>query len=320
MERARENFGRPDRVAASIRDRLKNAAKARGGEPNASHLFVQRRFAFERLLARIARSGIGDRCMLKGGVLMLALDPAIPRATQDLDLTVRTGGPQGLQAIRAALEEACATVPEHDDGLEFVIDGKIALIREASHTSTVRAKVSATLRCGDVPRKDVIIRFQLDVTPAELDHLPVSREVPPILPDFPPTQFPSYPWEVVLAEKLHAIVVGTIANNRLRDWADVIKLADSGIIDEDAAADAIRRVFERRGASHRLDDTEPVGLSDAFASQRQGDWVTTMNTTGYGATMPRELADAVASVRAFCLPLMAAASAMDHKNAVVPMP
>lgn len=248
---------------------------------------------------------------------MLALDASIARATRDLDLSVLSDGPQGLKAIRDALVEACAARPEHDDGLEFAIDGKVTVIREVSNNPTVRANVSAVLRCGDVPRKDVVIRFLLDVTPSELDHVPVARGVPSILPDYPPTLFPSYPWEAVLAEKLHAMVSGTIANHRLRDWGDIVKLRDSGIIDADVAADTIRRVFDSRNSTHLLSDPDPVGLSFKFATQRQKDWVSTLETTGYGASMPQDFAEAVSAVREFCLPLLARAAEAETKSQIL---
>jgi hypothetical protein len=120
---------------------------------------------------------------------------------------------------------------------------------------------------------------------------------------FEPLLVPTYSWELVMAEKLHAILVGTAANPRLRDYGDVILLARSGAIDPALAAAELAAVFASRG------DVPPeprasVGLSDGFAAKRQKDWAGTLSRTGWAGTMPSSLADAIAEVRMIASPLL----------------
>jgi hypothetical protein len=282
-------------VARSVNDRLKAAAKARGGDMNQSLLFVQRRFAYERFLARIGATSVGDRWLLKGGVLMLALRSRANRTTQDIDFTVRVGA-DGLDDVVSVLREIAAAVPPQEDGLSFelVEAGEHAprTINETMATPTARVHLKAVLH-NDRP---VTVNFKVDATRAELPRMPVMRALEPTLKGFEPVMAPSYSWEAVVAEKLHACATGTIRNPRLRDYMDLAMLARSGQVDLDEAAAELRRVFATRGAAEEL---HVLGLSDRFARQRQADYAGTRRTTGYGEAVPREFVETMAEVRAF---------------------
>ena len=68
-------------LAASVRARLLNLAKARGEEFHR----VTVRFALERLLYRLGISPYRERFVLKGAMLLLAMGQTL-RPTKDLDL------------------------------------------------------------------------------------------------------------------------------------------------------------------------------------------------------------------------------------------
>jgi hypothetical protein len=288
-------------VAKSVNDRLKAAAKARGGDMNQSFLFIQRRFAYERFLARIGGTSVGDGWLLKGGVLMLALRSEANRTTQDIDFTIRVGD-GGLEEVVAALREIAAASPEQEDGLtyELVESGDQAprTINETMSCPTARVHLRAVLNS----ERPVTVCFKVDATRAELPRKPILRALEPTLRGFDPVMAPSYSWEAVAAEKLHACVTGTIRNPRLRDYMDLVMLARSGQVDLDGAAEELRRVFAARGAPEEI---EVLGLSDRFAKDRQADYAGTRRTTGYGDAVPECFVRTMAEVRTFAAELLA---------------
>ena len=72
-------------LAASVRQRLANEAK-RVGRPF-QEVFTH--FALERFLYRLSRSRFADRFVLKGGLLLRALEGPEGRATRDADFLGR---------------------------------------------------------------------------------------------------------------------------------------------------------------------------------------------------------------------------------------
>ena len=86
-------------IAASVRARLLNVAKAQGVDFNQ----VLVRFALERMLYRLTQSPHADRFLLKGALLFTLWYDMPHRATRDADLLVR--------AIRATFERRAMTIP-----------------------------------------------------------------------------------------------------------------------------------------------------------------------------------------------------------------
>jgi hypothetical protein len=285
--------GDRETAARSVADKLKSVTKGMPGDPNRNAMALQRRYAYERLLARMRNTSYADRWVLKGGVLMLAMDAPIHRVTLDADFSARGKSPWSLTA---ALREIVSATPEREDGMTYVLvtEGKDAprIIREEADRPTARATLVATLHCT----RPVEIRFVVDVTNAEMDREPTMREWPPTVRGFEPLVVPTYSWELVAAEKLHAILTGTEANPRLRDYGDVIALARSGQMDSVLAAEELAAVFTSRGDALPMIE-EAVGLSVAFAARRQKDWEGTLSRTGWADAMPASLAEAISELR-----------------------
>ena len=72
----------PRHLAASVRARLTNHAKAHGETVQ----FVLLCYAIERLLYRLSQSAYADRFILKGAMLFTVWSDVLYRATGDLDL------------------------------------------------------------------------------------------------------------------------------------------------------------------------------------------------------------------------------------------
>jgi len=291
-------------VAVSVNDRLRAVARKMPGDHNLNNQMVTSRYVYERMMARMERTSAAGSWVLKGGVLMLVLpQQGAHRITVDIDWSLRSG--TGL-SVTGCLDEICAAEPDPEDGMSYALitEGKDAprVIREDSAQPTVRAKLAAVLHC---PRPNER-QFVVDVTEAQLPFEPVMREWRPTIRGFEPLLVPSYPWELVFAEKLHAILTGSMANPRLRDYMDVIALSRSGAADPGETAEWIVRVFDVRGDSGRQYEEAPVGLSQAFADARQKDWSGTLARTGLAGEMHASLADAIAEVTAIAEPLLAA--------------
>ncbi len=98
-------------VAASIRARLLNVAKAQGVDFNQ----VLVRFALERILYRLTQSPHADRFLLKGALLFTLWYDMPHRATRDADLL--GFGPSDLESVAQVFRDIAA-VPV-DDGIVF---------------------------------------------------------------------------------------------------------------------------------------------------------------------------------------------------------
>lgn len=93
-------------VAASIRQRLYNNAKATG-RPFQE---VLQYFAMERFLYRLAQSPHADKFVLKGALMLTAWRAPLSRPTKDIDLLARIGNDVG--AILAIVRDSrlfCST-------------------------------------------------------------------------------------------------------------------------------------------------------------------------------------------------------------------
>ena len=297
-------------VAKSVSDKLRHTARLQaasfGWDLNFSAINIQRRYAYERFLARISETPWRDAWMLKGGVLMLAMQER--RATQDMDFSIRLGNPDDIGSVVAAIRDICEAKPLQEDGLEFGFDhgartAPRALGIETRDNPTVRVHLQAVLK---LPRP-ITVKFMVDATRAEMPHDHVVRTFQPTLRGFDPIVTPCYPWEMVVAEKLHAVMSGTIRNPRIRDYMDILAILRSGHLDLDAAAHNVELVFDARKTDIDLD---AVGLTQRFARQRQADWVSILRTTGYADTMPKEFTDAMADVDAFARDVIARISVL----------
>jgi len=165
----------PD-LAASIRARLLNQAKARGEEFE----LTLTRFAAERLLFRLGASAARDRCILKGASLLAVWLPDPYRATRDID--VLASGPADDAAIRVLVEEICGT-PSPEDALRFDLsDLVVETIRPDEKYSGKRARFRAFLGNArvavqlDIGFGDVLSAEPEEIEyPAMLDTLPAPK-------------------------------------------------------------------------------------------------------------------------------------------------
>jgi len=272
-------------VAASVRARLLNIAKAQGVDFNQ----VLVRFALERILYRLTQSQHADRFLLKGALLFTLWYDMPHRATRDADLL--GFGASDLTSVAETFRDIAAVAV--DDGIAFdPASVTVEEIRKEAGYGGVRVIIAGELakaRC----KTQIDVGFGDAVTPA-----PVDSVYPVLLEDLPAPRLRAYPTYTVIAEKLHAIALLGMTNSRLKDYFDLSVLLERETLDTDLLAQAIKATFERRGMS--VPDVVPVGLTDEFAhdSSRQSLWLAFLKTNELPPETLHVIVDRVRSVLA----------------------
>lgn len=237
--------------AASIRARLRDAARERGEEFN----LTLNRYAVERYLYRLSVSRWAEQFVLKGALLFDLWFDEPHRPTRDADFL--GFGPDDAATAKAIVTDICAI--DVDDGIEFdPAAAKIEEIREDAHYGGLRVRISGRLD-GALCTAQIDIGFGDAVTPG-----PLVVDYPTILDDVPAPRLRVYPRESVMSEKLESIVSLGMGNSRMKDYYDLRALIRDERVDERYLVDAIRATFDRRRT--RIPGTIPVGLSDEFAN------------------------------------------------------
>jgi hypothetical protein len=186
-------------LPASVAARLLNQSKRTGGD----YQTLLAAYGFERFLYRLGQSGLRDRFILKGAMLLRVWSDRPYRATRDLGLLRR--GDVSFEAIREDIR-AISAMPVEADGFAFEADAvRIEAIRAEDEHAGMRAILLA--RCGAAR-----LKLQIDIGVGdEVGPAPQRCSYPVLLLDFPAPDVLAYPREAVVAEKLEAMVVSAIA-------------------------------------------------------------------------------------------------------------
>ena len=169
-------------------------------------------YALECFLDRLAHSVFADHFVLKGGVLLAALDARRP--TRDIDLSARALDNNLVTILDFVRQTAAIAL---DDGLQFETGKATAeAIREEEKYSGVRI----TLR-GKFSRAvigiHVVVNFGDPIWPE-----PQMVGLPRLLAGELIVR--GYPLEMVLAEKIVTAIARGTANTRWRDFVDIYNL------------------------------------------------------------------------------------------------
>ncbi|MBX3275275.1 MAG: nucleotidyl transferase AbiEii/AbiGii toxin family protein [Sandaracinaceae bacterium] len=274
--------------AASVRARLRTLSSERGEEYQ--RLLI--RFGIERLLYRLSKSEHAASFVLKGATLFAVWTGTPHRATKDLDL-LGFGSPDPDRLVDVF--KAVVDVPVAADGVVFDAESiKATEIGAGKEYDGIRLTMEARLGTARIP-------VQVDVGFGDATAIPPAAvEVPTLLPDQPAPNLRAYSREVVVAEKFHAIVLFGTPNTRMKDYYDLVVLAQRFDFDGVALGEAIAATFERRKTA--LPTECPEGLHDDFGADpmKTKQWRAFLRRSG-AETL--ELTDAVRVARAFLLPV-----------------
>lgn len=282
----------PTNLAASVRARLRNLARARGEEFQR----VLSDFAIERLLYRLSTSRHADRFVLKGARLFRLWSHESHRATWDLDFLGR--GANGVNDVVEDLRALCTI--NAPDGISFdpgSVRGEE--IRVADEYAGVRVRLEAGLAGARIPMQ-VDVGFGDAIVPE-----PRRAEYPTLL-DHPVPRPLAYPREAVVAEKLEAICSLGITTSRMKDFYDLHVLAASFDFAGTTLTEAVRATFARRHTP--VPDTAPIALTRAFlaAPERDIQWRAFLRRSRLSG--PPDAGALVDALQDFLVPVLRAAS------------
>ncbi|TAJ18470.1 MAG: nucleotidyl transferase AbiEii/AbiGii toxin family protein [Dehalococcoidia bacterium] len=240
----------PRDLAASIRQLLLNHARAEKIDFN----YVLRRYANERFLYRLSRSGWQEQLILKGANVFLVWSRHGFRQSRDIDLL---GRGLSVEDVERCIREVIA-VDVEPDGLALLPDTiRLEEIREETEYGGTRVRFDATLAGARIPIQ-IDVAFGDPVFPA-----PELEPFPTILADSPAPTVLTYPRETVVAEKYEAIVRLGEANTRLKDFFDLWVLQGQFEF-TGSLAEAIAQTFSIRGTA--IPDEMPFALPETFVS------------------------------------------------------
>lgn len=241
---------KPKNIAASVRQRLLNLARAqrRGFD------VVLVAFGLERLIYRLSVSVHRDRFVLKGGMLVTLWTKDKGRFTRDIDFL--SFGAEHEATLTKTIAEILAI--DADDGLTFDHASLTAApIREDQVYGGMRLKTVAYLEKTRIP-------ITIDVGFGDALRNPDYMLNYGYLLDFPSASVRAYSPETVIAEKFQAVVALGAINGRMKDYYDLWTLPKVVNLDFDDLQASIKKTFERRQTD--VPQERPPGLSQAFAS------------------------------------------------------
>jgi len=221
-------------VAASVRQRLLNAARS-SGRPFQE---VLQYFAMERFLYRLAQTRHADKLVLKGALMLTVWRTSTTRPTRDIDFLGRMQN--SIEQVAGAVRDACLQSVE-PDGLVFdpeSIAGSI--IKEDADYEGIRISFRGYL-------ENVPIPMRVDVAFGDvLFPVPPMTEYPTIL-DHAAPRLQVYSRESAIAEKFEAMVKLGQLNSRMKDFYDVWLLSRQFEFKGPTLVAAIKKTFSRRG-------------------------------------------------------------------------
>ncbi len=235
-------------------------------------------YVHERFLARLANSRFADQLVLKGGMLLAALDAR--RATRDADMLAR-GIDNDMENLRDVVSEIAGI--ELIDGVVFDVERiSLVTIREDAKYEGIRVVVPASLG-GAVLKLRLDLSFGDPVDPQRIEY-------PTLLDDAAISLF-GYPLENVIAEKAETMMALGDANTRDRDYGDVYLLSGTYPLEGESLWNALQATAEHRGREPR-----PLGpLLVTLRERRQQPWEAFRARAGLPA-LPERYADVIDSV------------------------
>jgi Nucleotidyl transferase AbiEii toxin, Type IV TA system len=245
-------------------------------------------YALEGFLDRLARSAHADRFVLKGGVLLAALDARRP--TRDIDLAAH-GVENSAEHVLLLVREIAAIAI--DDGLVFDAEHASAeTIRDDDHYSGVRVTFG-----GELSR--ATLRLHVDINVGD-----------PIWPEPQQVRMPrlldgtllvrGYPLEMVFAEKIVTALARGTANTRWRDFLDLYVLIRRHAVDAQTLRTSMQHVAQYRGVP-----LSPLRVALAgFPEIAQSRWIAWLRKQRLETSAPAEFATVLELVISFADPVI----------------
>lgn len=261
----------PYKTPHAFRAALETRLAALSQEQGVDLQRLQRRVAFERLLARLFADE-NPPWLLKGGYSLELRLPGRARSTVDLDFSIpdparirQTVAPIGPEASRARAFEYLQEMAEHDlgDGFQFFIH---------EPKTELTGALGGGFRCPVETHLAgrIFARFHLDIGFGD----PVAGPFDWITGDaflafagIPPARIAAYPLAQQFAEKVHAYTFPwrDRDNTRVKDLVDLVLLIDSGLLATAGLRQALEVTFAARN-THPIPASLPLPPSSWSSS------------------------------------------------------
>lgn len=245
-------------------------------------------YALECFLDRLTRSDYAQKLVLKGGVLLAALDARRP--TRDIDLAATALRNTETEILAVVRNIARISVP---DGIEFDFDRATAeVIREEDDYSGIRVTLGGSLSRATV-RLHVDVNVGDPIWP-EPQHVGLPRLLDGVL------QVRGYPLEMVLAEKLTTAIARGVANTRWRDFVDLYALAMRHPVNSAIFRASLERVSQYR----QVELTPLASVLTGYAEIGQARWSAWLKKQRLEATIPAEFSSVLDYIITFTDPIV----------------
>jgi predicted nucleotidyltransferase component of viral defense system len=255
-------------------------------------------YALECFLDRLVHSKFADTFILKGGVLLAALDARRP--TRDIDFAARAIENTTEKVLSAVQTIASISI---EDGMEFDSNGATAeTIREQDNYSGIRVTLGGTLSRAE-------IRFHVDANIGDpIWPGPQQISVPRLIDGLIVVR--GYPLEMVLAEKIGTALERGTANARWRDFVDIYVLTGRYAINAQTLKSSMQRVAQFRNAQ-----LAPLRTAlDGYAAIAQLRWRAWLRKQRLDSTIPTDFSIVLERVVSFADPLMVGDAAPSSWN------
>lgn len=236
-----------------VKDLIRNLAKGDSGKAQ----LLQRRYAMERYLERVAESEYKRNLVLKGGMLVTSMLDVGQRMTRDTDVTMLDEVLDVESAV--AMARSIASIPL-EDGMAFDIEDACEIMEDSEYGG-VRIEMRAYLGKTEIP-------MNLDISTGDALTPSAVRYSYRLMLEDRDIDILAYNVETVLAEKIETMLIRSALNTRMRDFYDMWALSNMGSdIDYAILAEAVAVTAETRGHDVALADYEKT--IDALKSSEE---------------------------------------------------
>lgn len=191
----------------------------------------------ERFLYRLSISQYKNKLILKGALLLMMSDISKFRPTKDIDFLGKAISNE-LNQCKEIIKNIASL--KTNDGVIFIVDQiKTEKIKEDANYEGVRIHLPY--------RMDTIKgRLAIDIGFGDtIVHGPFQMDFPVLL-DFPSPNIFVYSLESAVAEKFEAIVKLNFLTSRMKDFYDIIFIAESANFKSDVLKEALTVTFNNR--------------------------------------------------------------------------
>jgi predicted nucleotidyltransferase component of viral defense system len=217
----------------SIKNRLLDVSK----KSNTDYNYIIIQYAQERFLYRLSKSEYVNNFILKGAVFLFSTGKSMFRQTKDIDFLGK-----GISIAEDNLKKIIGEISKikYEDGLVFKSDEiTTEIITKEKNYNGIRVSLPFALATiKNILSIDVGFGDELYKKAETLDY--------PTILDMESPKINAYSVETVIAEKFEAIVKLNFLTSRMKDFYDLIFIAENYELTKSDLLNSIKRTFETR--------------------------------------------------------------------------